>query len=78
MNLDASWAAAAVCSILNEISLDTIKELELLQLSIARSSCVASSESPLHLVLEQVGGLLRASMVPVRLECVFSCRTEDL
>ena len=61
---DASWAAAAVRSELNETPIDNIKELDLLQLSMAISSYVASSESPPHLVLEQVGGLLRACMVP--------------
>eukprot|EP00891_Asterochloris_glomerata_P003302 jgi/Astpho2/3302/Aster-x0156 len=51
---DASWAAAAVRSELNETPIDNIKELDLLQLSAAISSYVASSESPPHLVLEQV------------------------
>ena len=75
---DASWAAAAVRSELNETPIDNIKELDLLQLSMAISSYVASSESPPHLVLEQVGGLLRAWMVPARLEWVFWCWSEDL
>ena len=73
-----SWAAAAVRSELNEDPIDAIKELDLLQLSMALSSYVASSEGPLHLVLEQVGGLLQACMVPARLDCACWCGSEDL
>lgn len=75
---DASWAAAAVRSELNETPIDNIKELDLLQLSAAISSYVASSESPPHLVLEQVGGLLRAFMVCARPVCLLWCWSEDL
>ena len=63
---------------LNHSPLDNIKDLELLQLSMAILSYAASSQSPLHLVLEQVGSLLRACMAPARLECVFWYRNEHI
>ena len=69
--------AAAMHSGLSETPLDNIK-LDLLQLSRAISSHVACSESPPRLVLELVGGLLRACMVPSRLDCAFWCGSEDL
>ena len=75
---DASWAAAAVRSELNETPIDNIKELDLLQLSMAISSYVASSESPPQLVLEQVGGLLRACMVLSRPDWALWCWSKGL